>query len=270
VPASPAPAAPGTLAINVYFPLYLRNDESPPVLIPVHRTIDRTAAVGSAALDALLAGPTLQEGAHDLQLGTIGTAIPEGTRLLGLDIESGRATIDLSSAFAAGDIADTDIEAWAFRLAQVTYTLTQFSTVDEVAFRVEGQPVQVIEGHEGTPIAAATRSAYFDQLPGVFVDGPAWGSAVDDTFAVMGVAQVVTYPSRFEAALVDGSSGEILTQQTVRAACNADCWLPPGGGEFEFQITIPPGADRSALRLRVWAPAPDEGGIVHMLEFPIR
>ena len=268
--ATPTATDAGPLDIKAYFPLYLRNDESPPVLIPVHRTVEQTAAIGAAAMNALLAGPTDQERAHDLRLGTVGTTIPEGTRLLGLDIEDGLATVDLSAEFQTGDIADRDIESWAFRLAQVTYTITQFPTVEGVSFRIDGRPIKAIEGHEGTPIDVTTRSAYFDQLPAIFVDDPAWGSPVDESFAVSGVAQVVTYPSWFEAALVDGSSDEILSRQTIRAACGYDCWLPPGGGEFRFEIAMPDGASPSSLLLRVWEPAPDENGIVNFLQYPLR
>lgn len=74
----------------------------------------------------------------------------------------------------SGDILGEDLGAWADRLAQVTYTLTQFPTIDSVMFKVDGKPIKAIEGHEGTPIDRATRGAYADQLPGIFIDQPAW------------------------------------------------------------------------------------------------
>jgi spore germination protein GerM len=270
-PPAPSPEASGSdlIDLKVYFPLYLRNDETPPVLVPVHRTVEATPQVGRAAIEALLAGPTLQEGSHDLRLGTLGTTIPDGTQLLGLEILAGVGTVDLSSEFTSGDIDDTDIESWAFRLAQVTYTLTQFPGIEAVRFRVDGRPIDAIEGHEGTRLSSVTRSAYFDQLPAVFVDDPAWNAGVGDTLTVSGIAQVVTYPSRFEIALVDGESDAVLLQQTVSAPCDFDCWLPPGGGAFEVELEVPDGAGSAALRLRVWELAPDEGGIVNVLEYPI-
>jgi germination protein M len=271
-PAAPASETPDPAMIDlkVYFPLYVRNDETPPVLIPVSRTVQATPAVGRAAVEALLAGPSLEERSHDLRLGTVGTEIPDGTRLLGLELEAAVGTVDLSGEFAGGDIEDADIESWAFRLAQVTYTLTQFPTIEAVRFRVDGRPIDAIEGHEGTKLSSVTRSAYFDQLPGVFVDEPAWNAAVGDTITVSGVAQVLTYPSRFEIALVDAGSDAILLQQTVHAPCDYDCWMPPGGGEFEVELEVPDGAESAELRLRVWELAPDEGGIVNVLEYPVR
>ena len=46
---------------------------------------------------------------------------------------------------------------------------------------VDGKPATAIEGHEGSPIELATRAAYADQLPAVFVDEPAWGGALTDS-----------------------------------------------------------------------------------------
>jgi germination protein M len=271
-PSEPASEAPdlATVDLKVYLPLFVRNDETPPVLIPVNRTVGATPAVGRAAVEALLAGPTVQERSHDLRLGTIGTEIPDGTRLLGLELQAGVATVDLSSEFSSGDIDGADIESWAFRLAQMTYTLTQFPTIEAVRFQVDGRPIDAIEGHEGARLSSVTRSAYFDQLPAVFVDEPAWNARVGDTLTVAGVAQVLTYPSRFEIALVDGGSDAILLQQTVQAPCDYDCWLPPGGGAFELELVVPDGGNSTELRVRVWELAPDEGGIVNFLEYPIR
>src|SRR5438132_14372710 len=66
-------------------------------LWPVTRTVPRTPAVGAAAVDALLAGPTDSERAHG-----IGTLVPAGTARLGLDIAGGTATVDLTSEYESG------------------------------------------------------------------------------------------------------------------------------------------------------------------------
>jgi hypothetical protein len=219
-------------------------------------------------MEQLLGGPTRDEGASDARRRSIGTRIPEGTRLLGVAIVGGVATVDLSGEFASGDILERDIESRAFRLAQVTYTLTQFSTIESVRFRVDGKPARAIEGHEGTPIERATRDAYADQRPGIFVDQPAWGGAISDPLPVSGLAQIGAEPPQFQAALVDRATGRIVLQQTVRAPCAAGCWQPPGGGEFAFSLEIPNGADRTGLLLRVWESAPD-GRQVSLLEYPL-
>ena len=192
--ASPAPSVEPSsdeIAIKVYFVMVGNVEDSPTPLVAVHREIPRTAAVATAAMEQLLSGPTFQERAHDLRLGTIGTLIPEETRLLGVTIDDGNASVDLSGDFASGAALGVDpARAWAWRLAQVTYTLTQFPTVKSVSFKLDGKPTMAIEGHEGTPIERASRSAYFDQLPAIFVDQPAWGAAPTDPLMVSGIAQI--------------------------------------------------------------------------------
>jgi germination protein M len=272
--ASAAPSAeptPGKVALKAYFLLF-GNIDGPTPLIAVNREVDQTAGVAAAAMQQLLDGPTDDERAHDLRLGTIGTQIPDGTRLLGIVIEDGVATVDLSGEFASGDIDGDDRESWAIRLAQVTFTLTQFPTVDSVMFMVDGEATKAIEGHEGTPIDRATRDAYADQRPGIFIDQPTWGGAITDPLTVSGMAQIdqvdLAEPPEFHAALVDRSTDEIVVQQTVRATCELGCWQPPGGGPFEFQISIPAGANRGDLLLRVWSVSAD-GSPADFLQYPL-
>lgn len=271
-PASAAPTpqpSPDMIALKAYFLLFADSDESPGALVPVNREVEGTVAVARAAMEQLLAGPTDDERAHDLRVGTIGTQIPEGTRLLGIDIQGGVATVDLSSEFASGDILGEEREAWAFRLAQVTFTLTQFPTVESVRFMVDGKPATAIEGHEGTPIELATRDAYADQRPGIFVDQPAWGGDLTDPLKVSGLVQINAEPPEFHAALVSRATDEILVQETVRATCPTGCWQPPGGGAFEFRLAVPAGADGDDLMLRVWVVSAD-GSEVGVLQYPLR
>lgn len=262
---SAAPTAlptPDTIALKAYF--------GSPALVPVDREVPATAEVATAAMQQLLGGPTADELAQDPRFGTIVTKIPVGTRLLGIDIENGIATVDLSGEFVPGDKLGVDIESWAFRLAQVTFTLTQFPTVESVMFRVDGTPITAIEGHEGSQIDRATRDSYADQLPGIFVDQPAWGAAITDSLTVSGIAQTFADPPQFEAAIVDRTTDEIIVQQTVRAPCGTrSCWQPPGGGPFQVRLSIPGGVDRTDLLLRVWEVAAD-GSQVHLLEYPLR
>ena len=91
-------------------------------------------------MNALLAGPTAAE-AGDRRSST---AIPDGTTLLGVTIKNGVATVDLSTEFDSGG----GTASMQYRLAQVVYTLTQFTTVKSVVFQIEGETVTVF-GSEG-------------------------------------------------------------------------------------------------------------------------
>ena len=86
-------------------------------LFVTERTEPSSPRVGTAAVNALLAGPSAAE-----QAAGVGTSIPEGTELLGLSIDGGVATVDLSRTFESGGGSLSMFN----RLAQLTYTLTQF------------------------------------------------------------------------------------------------------------------------------------------------
>ena len=105
------------------------------------REVPATPALARAAMEALLNGPDARE--RDASP-PISNRVPVGTELLGLAIEDGVATVDLSREFEAGNDNGSQIG----RLGQVVYTLTQFSTVKSVAFRIDGRPVRVF-GSEG-------------------------------------------------------------------------------------------------------------------------
>jgi len=150
-------------------------------LTPVLREVPTTQAVGAAAVNALLAGPNEAElGARPAMY----TAIPDGTRLLGLSIQGGIATVNLSREFESGGGSASVLG----RLAQVVFTLTQFPTVQGVKFQLDGEPVEVFSG-EGVVLSEPVgRDDYYDQLPTIFLDRPAWGGVPNNPARVMGLA----------------------------------------------------------------------------------
>jgi germination protein M len=264
--APPASAPAGATSVKVYF-LIEGSDDSPPILAPVHRAIEPTQAVARAAMLALLAGPTENERAHNPALGAIGSMIHPDTRLLGVDISGGTATVDLSQDFLPLDLDEGNRDEYLLTLAQVTYTLTQFPTVERVAFRVEGRPQPAMEGHEGTVHPTVGRDAYFDQLPPIFLDAPAWGAPLADSVRIAGRARV--FEGQFRAALVDAVTGEVVAEQSVLVDCESDCSLP-GGGEFSAELTVPIDAGGRELNVRVWEPSARDGSPTNVVEYPLR
>jgi hypothetical protein len=101
-------------------------------LVEALRTHSATRQVATAAVEALLSGPDGAERANGIR-----SEIPLGTRLNGIAIANGIARVDLSSDYQEGDSSSS----LRLRLAQVVYTLTQFSTVSKVRFLVDGEPV---------------------------------------------------------------------------------------------------------------------------------
>jgi hypothetical protein len=118
-------------------------------------------AVARAAVEALLAGPDAAATA-----GGLTTAIPTGTRLLDLAVRGAVATVDLSGTFTTGGGS----LSMQLRVAQVVYTLTQFSPISTVAFRVDGTPVTAIGG-EGIVVDPPVGRADFEGVtPQVLVE----------------------------------------------------------------------------------------------------
>ena len=159
-PTTPEPTGAPSGATSVK--IYLFMDEK---LVPVRRQVDETRAVGRAALNALFEGPTTEESAASPPLTT---NVPEGTILLGLDIADGLATVDLSREFESGGGSASMFG----RLGQVVYTLTQFPTVKQVAFQLDGEPVTVFSG-EGIVLDEAVGPRGLRSLPAVGLRGTA-------------------------------------------------------------------------------------------------
>jgi Spore germination protein len=244
--ASPA----GNTIVRAYF--LLGGQPGSEGLVPVLREIPKTTAVASAAMNALLAGPTTAESGDR----TITSAIPAGTRLLGVTINGSVATVDLSTEFDSGG----GTASMQYRLGQVVYTLTQFTTVKSVAFQIEGQTVTVF-GSEGIVLDGPVgRADYFDQLPSIFVDRPAYGAALGNPGRVSGNANV--FEATFRIAILDGD-GKTLVDQQVMATCGTGC-----RGTFDATMRYTVGKAQWGT-LRAYNLSAKDGTPVEIREYPV-
>lgn len=248
---TPTPAPVGTTTVRAYF--FLGSFVDNAGLVPVLREIPKTATVGAAAIAALLDGP------NDAELGArpaMYTTIPEGTRFLGLHIDGGIATVNLSREFESGGGSASVLG----RLAQVVYTVTQFPTVSGVKFELDGVPVTVFSGEGVVLTDPVDRADYTDQLPAVFVDRPAWGGVIGNPARLVGVANV--FEARFQVRILDGA-GHSLADGPVMATCGTGCW-------GTFDVTIPyhvaaPGWGT----LQVYELSAADGSVVGLTEYPV-
>ncbi|MDQ2965503.1 MAG: GerMN domain-containing protein [Chloroflexota bacterium] len=252
---TPAPSAPpaGSSVVRAYF--YLGGPQRSEGFVPVLREIPVTEAAARDAMDALLAGP---QGTELEATPAITSAIPAGTRLLGLSITNGIATVDLSREFEAGGGSRS-----AFgRLGQVVYTLTQFPTVKSVVFQIEGKTVTVF-GSEGIALSgplARDDKAFEDFLPSIFVDRPAWGAAIGNPARVTGNANV--FEAQFLITLLD-ASGAKLFEGPVMAKCGSGC-------RGTFELTIEYVVDRGQWgTLRAWNASARDGSPEDIREYPV-
>lgn len=242
-PAAASPTEVDELTLNVYF---IRDEH----LTVGHRTIPHTLALGTAAMEALLAGPS----AHEADLGFT-SEIPEGSELLGLEIENAIATVNLSAEFESGG-GSFSVSA---RLVQVIYTLTQFPTVDAVEFLLEGEPVEIFSG-EGVVIDGPAGRASGSLLPAIFVESVAAGDSVSDPVTIAGTAN--TFEATFIARIVT-DSGEVLTEQVVTATSGS-------GTRGTFEATIPfEVAAETPGKLVVFEYSARDGSPINVIEIPV-
>ena len=187
------------LTLKVYF---MRKDK----LVVAGRKVPATKAVGRAALLQLLSGPSPADKARGMT-----TCVPPGTKLLGLSLANGTATVDLTTSFANGG-GSLSMTA---RLAQVVYTLTQFPTVSRVLFSMEGRRVTVFGGEGIMLDHPATRASFEYVTPAILVETPTPGQAVSSPVRVSGTANV--FEADFWAELT-ASSGRVLSRRHVHAS----------------------------------------------------
>ncbi len=250
--ATPEPsAAPSkTMIVRGYF--ILAGNVGTEGLVPYLFEVPESQAVARAAMEKLLAGAPSQRPGY----GAISTAIPAGTRLLGLSIWGGVATVDLSGEFEAGGGSRSTLA----RLGQVVYTLTQFSTVDAVAFEVDGEPVTVF-GSEGLVIhGPMVRAAFEDVLPATFVDRPASGAAIGNPARISGTSN--NFEATFRISILDGGGRAIVDEMTMATSGS--------GTRGTFDVTLDYDVSRAQWgTLRVYEPSAQDGSPIHVRDYPV-
>lgn len=119
--------------ITIYFP-----DANGEKLIPVQRQIDPSIKDKyAAAVQALIDGPASDaEGIY---------IMPKGTKLLGVTVQDGTATVDFSREFGKGFAGGSTSEIML--IGSIVDTLTQFDEIKTVRFTVEGKPIDSLSGH---------------------------------------------------------------------------------------------------------------------------
>jgi hypothetical protein len=144
-------------------------------------------------------------------------------------------TIGDGTATVALDHATQD------QAAEIVYTLTQFATVKRVD--VAGR-------------AGLTRDDFASYVPPIFVESPAAGAQVPQTFHVSGTASV------FEATLVVQlvRDGKVILKQSVTASEGA-----PGRGTFDTTVHATPGE----VTIAAFSPSAADGMPQHEVDVPV-
>lgn len=249
IPAGPADQQPsgGLHPANAPASAYLVAGEK---VAPVARTV-AMPAVARGAMLALLSGPTAAEKAAGYT-----SAIPAGTKLLGIAIDGDIAIVDLSGEFDDGG----GTLSMSLRAAQVVHTLTQFANVERVRFRMDGQPLELLGG-EGLEVAEPqTRAMWEDYAPAVLVEGPAAGSQVYAPLKVRGTANVFEAVFNLDVVAPDGT---VLASKTVHATSGTGT-----RGTFSAVLDFTPWTSGTGT-LVAWYDSPKDGSRVVVAEVPL-
>jgi hypothetical protein len=222
-------------------------------LVAVQREIPQTLAVGRAAVEQTIVGPSQAEESASPGLFT---SIPDGTTLLGLEVKDGLATVNLSKEFESGGGSSSMFG----RLAQIVYALTQFPTVDRVAFELDGLPVTVFSGEGIVLDKPSVRADYESFLPAIFVDGPAYGATLDNPARIVGVANV--FEASFEIEIRD-VTGHTLVKRPLMASCGTGCW-----GTFDVTIPYSVGSPQRGSVV-VYDLSPKDGSVENLRSYPV-
>jgi len=235
---------PATSSVAVYL---LRDGK----VSPVRRTIESTPAVARAALTELLKGPTAGERADGLA-----TAIPSGTALRDISLSDGVATVDVDGRFDDGGGSASMLG----RVAQIVATLTRFPTIERVAFRIDGAPVEAVGGEGVVVDPPVGRRAIEEQTPQILVESPLPGDTVRSPIRLRGTANV------FEATVsidVRGANGKLLKRTFTTATSGTGT-----RGTFDTEVALPDGT--GPVTVVAYESSAEDGRPLHVVEMPLQ
>jgi germination protein M len=215
----------GATLLRVYF---LRDGK----VGAVERDVAATRAVGAAALQALVAGPSPTERADGFTTSLSASAVAGGLR-----IADGVATVDLEGGISHAG------------LAQIVYTLTQFPTVKAV------RPSRSLGG-----ATSFTRADFEDVTPAILVESPLPGQAVTSPLDVRGTAN--TFEATFDLEMVN-SSGVRVSWRFVTATSGSG-----ERGTFDTTISFP--HTGGPLTLVAYEPSAANGKRIHVVRIPLQ
>jgi spore germination protein GerM len=240
--ASPSPTPTQTMTYELWF-------DHDGYLFAASRTEPFTPAVATRALELLLGGPTDAEEAAE-----VGSAINRGTRLLGLTIDEGVATVNLDGTFTGEETPAIAVGS----LSQVVYTLTQFDSIEGVVFEVEGTPLTNFGGYELD--GPQRRADFTDRLPWILVQSPRIGQHVSSPVRISGSADV------FEAVvsiLILDARGRPVASTFTSATCGSGC-----RGRYATDVRYGVAATQPGT-IRVFEVSAMDGSPINVVDIPV-
>ena len=194
-----------TLSLEVWF----SRDNG---LVAVRRTHAPTQLVATAAMNALLDGPTAAERSAGLS-----SAVPTGTRLLGIAIHDGLATVDLTSEYQSGGGARSRCRRGSARSSTRSRSSRPCRRCASASTASRSTSSRARASCSSTRSAAATTPHL---LPAITVDKPAAGARVTSPVTVSGSANV--FEANVTVEVLD-ASGKVVGKTFTTASCGTGC-----------------------------------------------
>lgn len=160
-----------------------------------HRS-EPLASVRYDALRGLFAGPNPAE-----QVAGLGTVIPSGSLLEGLSFNGTLAYVDANTQFFSAASASV----FTLRLAEVVYTLTEFTGVRDVQFYLHGATLPDIDGLPTS--RGLTRTDLAAAIDDFLIVNPAVGDTITSPIAISGISD---FSGTLEVQLTDGSGNLVV------------------------------------------------------------
>ena len=228
--------------VGVYF---MKNE-----LISVMGRLVETPDINQA-LHSLLLGPN----AAEIQDGVV-SYIPQGTRLLNIEVVGETALIDLSNEFATGGGSLSMMG----RIAEVVYTATAFSEVERVTIRTGGVLVSQIGG-EGIDVSDIERSDFIDFSPLILVDSPVPRQVVSRDIRIQGMSN--TFEAGINYQIISTDSTVIYEGYTM-ATSGTGTW-----GTFDHMIDTLPADVKGEVVVKVFEYSPKDGEPINAVLIPL-
>jgi hypothetical protein len=216
----------------------------------VHKVI-KTEGVANAALKELISGTVTTQGAFRI--------LPLDTKILGIKIENGLATVDFSKEVLK---ANAGAAAEELGISSIVNTLTEFPTIQKVQFTVEGSFESAKDwwGHVGLYKQPFKRDISKVYAPVIWVTTPEPGQKISSPFTLRGNARV------FEAMVsyrLKDTDGNVLAKGSVMASAGA-----PERGDFSTSITFTPKTANSG-QLEVFEESMKDGSDINKIIIPV-
>ncbi|MGA7096133.1 MAG: GerMN domain-containing protein [Acidimicrobiia bacterium] len=179
--------------------------------------------------------------------------IPDGTRLLGVEVADDVATVNLSTQFADGG-GTFSMQA---RMAQLVFTVTGFDTsVTGVRLQLDGQPVRVFSSEGLVLDDPMTRMSFRDVMPGILVEHPAFEEWTPPPVTVTGIA--AAFEGVFQMEILDTNGRKVADVPYVQTTDGMD-W---GYFSVTFQASdLPPMP--AELSVRVYELSAKDGTVIN-------